>query len=595
MDRTPVRTIAGLALALYFSGCTTITKPVEPVQIATLTRHMVRAEEMYKQGNYAGAMIACIDQTQANPDAPGLPAMKAKIMAALTIQREQRARMHAESTGARMSVDIEQRNNVPYSYGLRRQIRGDNSIMRAPPTAMEKALQRPVVVHLDQVDLNSFILEIGKDSGVNIIADSNLSGAGTMTIHAEDVPLSEILDYVSRNLGISFYVGRNVIWVTQRDTSESDVPLETRMYRLRRGISSEEISADEAGIDIIKAIERFVPDAQGSDIMFNMKAHVLIVKNTRSNLAKIESIIETLDVCPPQVLIEARFISTSVADLSELGIDWILNTPLVLTKNQGESHTEISGDASIKFAPFAGGAEGMNFAYQGLLTDPMFRAVLHALETSGRSQTLSVPKVTTVNNRPAMIRIGEDFRYFEEYDLQQTPSVRSSTGDTIYESALVPVGAPLVEELGIQLDVIPSVGADMRSITLNIVPSIKEFVRWEYYQTSSRSGSTTSGGSAATNNATALIKLPIFRESKLETELIVQSGETIVMGGLITSTKTKGESRVPILSSIPLLGRLFRHDTIEETKRNLLIFVTATILSQRGESLVPMYDSLGPN
>ena len=76
--------------------------------------------------------------------------------------------------------------------------------------------------------------------------------------------------------------------------------------------------------------------------------------------------------------------------------------------------------------------------------------------------------------------------------------------------------------------------------------------------------------------------------------MIVHSGETVVMGGLISSSESKSRKGIPVLRSIPLIGRFFEHDTREESKQNLLIFVTATILSDRGESLVPIKDTEQP-
>jgi type II secretory pathway component GspD/PulD (secretin) len=216
----------------------------------------------------------------------------------------------------------------------------------------------------------------------------------------------------------------------------------------------------------------------------------------------------------------------------------------------------------------------------------MFEAVLHALDISGKATTLSVPKVTTVNNRTAMIRVGEDFRYFDQFDVQSVPSAVSGSGSQVYSSILVPVGAPKLEELGIELSVMPSVGNDLSSIDLNLSPSISEFVRYETYQVGSGTGS--SGNNNTATNGTSLVKIPIFRKSSIETEVIVQSGETVVMGGLISSSETKQVRSVPILSSLPLIGRLFRRDDIQDIKQNLLIFVTATLLSERGEDLVPV-------
>jgi type IV pilus assembly protein PilQ len=412
-----------------------------------------------------------------------------------------------------------------------------------------------------------------------MITDSDIQTTRKLTVHADKVPLSEILDYVARNLGVAFYLGRDVIWVTQAQPSkEPATPMETRIYRLRKGLSEQELT--EGQINIESAITRFVPGIQPSDLLFDPKAHVLIVKGLRADLAKVEDIIASLDVCPPQVLIEARFMMTAVTDLRELGIDWLLS-PMVLTTEGGTKPVGlISGNPSY-FTPFENQNYGLNLTYQALLTDPMFQAVLHALEMSGNTRTLSVPKVTTVNNRKATITMGEEFRWFEQFDIQSVPSSTTDAGSTIYASRLVPVGSPQTKQLGITLEVTPSVGADLRTITLNLLPSIDEFVRFEIYQT----GDTT-GSSGTTTNGGSLVKLPIFATRKIDTQVIVQSGETVVMGGLITTSEARDVSRVPVLGAIPLLGGLFRHDTVNERKENLLIFVTATIISERGEQLI---------
>jgi type II secretory pathway component GspD/PulD (secretin) len=124
-------------------------------------------------------------------------------------------------------------------------------------------------------------------------------------------------------------------------------------------------------------------------------------------------------------------------------------------------------------------------------------------------------------------------------------------------------------------------------------PKITSFTRYEYYETGGRDSSTVrnqnnNAANQSTNAAvSSFVKLPIFARSELETEVIVRSGETVVMGGLITTRENRNEYTVPFLSSIPIIGRLFRHDVHQETSDNLLIFVTATILSEWGEDLLP--------
>lgn len=577
-------------------GCATFRKEQRAERSGSRSSDLARAEALLEEGRYAEAMIACVDiGRRGDPYAPELVALQNRIMQRLAERREAAARERARMAPGRMALEIEERHGLPLTYGTQRAIRGEKGSLRGTPSAMEEVLRKKVTVHLDNVSLDDFILAIGASEDVNIVAD-NMDSGKTMTIRAEDVPLGELLDYIARNLGVAFYVGENIIWATPRDQGLPTTPMETRVYRLRKGLSSRETEAG-ARIPLIETIERFVLQPQGAQLLFNPKAHALVARNTRENLAKIEEIIEALDVAPPQILIEARFISAAFHDLRELGVDWILNSPIVVSEKKvlrngvpvDAPYTQIDAsrpDAIVGFSPFPNQAQGLNLSYQGILTDPMFQAVLHALETSGKARTLSVPKVTVINNESAVIRVGEDFRYFEEYDVQSVPST-TDAGQTVYRTTLVPVGTPTLQELGIQLQVTPSVGADLSDIVLKIVPEISSFVRWEIYEVALERGG---GAQDGRTNVTGVVKLPIFSRSRIETEVVVQSGETVVMGGLITSTDQKRWEGVPILSSIPLLGRLFRHDTVQEQKNNLLIFVTAHLLSQRGEMLVPLPD-----
>lgn len=564
---------------------------------------LATAEAHLTAGRYSEALNACIDLARENPIMPGLPELQNKVMTKLTELRAREAALAAAQTHSRSAVDVDTRKRIPSTYGLDRFVEGQTNSLRTLPNAMEQLLRKPVSVHLDGVGLKEFIMEIAASDNINIITDGAI-GAGSLTLHAEKVPLSEILDYVSRNLGVTFFVGENLIWATATAPTEAGPPLETRIYRLRKGLSGDELESGES--DIVKIVEQFVPANAGAQLVFNRKAHVLIAKNTRENLARIEALIDTLDVCPPQVLIEARFLTLGVNDLRELGIDWIIDSPIGITTETvlrngtpvRADRTQLAGrdgtgGPTATFPRLENDLHGLNFTYQGLLTDPMFRAVVHAIEISGRSRTLSVPRVTTVNNRPALIRIGQDFRYFEEYDIQSVPSQNSGSGSTTYSSVLVPRGTPKLEKLGIELNVTPSVGADSRTVTLRTIPKITEFVRYEYYQTANENNANNlnnvnNNGIPSTNAVAGMVKLPIFSTREIDTEIIVQSGETIVMGGLISSAEGKTENRVPLLASIPVLGRLFRTEGVNQKQENLLIFVTATILSDRGESLLPL-------
>jgi type II secretory pathway component GspD/PulD (secretin) len=121
--------------------------------------------------------------------------------------------------------------------------------------------------------------------------------------------------------------------------------------------------------------------------------------------------------------------------------------------------------------------------------------------------------------------------------------------------------------VGIILKVIPSVGADKKTISLSLIPEVSE-------------------GTADGFSYTGGVTLPKFTSRNLSTTVIVNSGETVVLGGLIKESRTKTVTRVPVLGNIPLLGAFFKKNRDSIERKNLLIFVTAKVLSPSGEEIV---------
>ena len=579
---------------IALSGCTTTDIASEEAKIPEA---VLKARDLFEQDRLADAIIACTDIYREDPLTPGLAPLQAEITKRLAELRQRGTDKRLPVSDAIAMEDVDRQGILPDTYRLRRHVVGESSPIHTLPPETQMLIDQPYTIHLDNVTLSEIVSQIGSSTNktaINIVSDGALDGP-TMSIHVDNAPLSEILEYVGRNLGVTFAVGRNLIWATESTAEAGGPPLFTRIYRLRKGISKDEIDGGSDSLGIIEAVSRFVPETEGADILFNPRAHAILAKNTRENLALIEDIIEVLDVRPPQVLIEARFLTTEVTDIHELGVDWFLDSSWQTSKkhrdvtrtqvigaNDGDVNGGLAG-ATINQTAFGDTAlNGLNFTYQGLLTDPQFHAVLHALQTEGNTRTLSIPRVTAVNNTEAKVRIGRDIRYFEEYDVEEIRTGTNDNGSETYESRLVPSGTPELEEVGIELVVTPSVGADLSTIDLKLAPEISDIVEWEYWDTS------VSSSSSSTNSAMGMIKLPIFSRSTVETEVVVRSGETVVMGGLVKSQKIKSKAGVPFLSKIPFIGRFFRHDITTDESSNLLIFVTATLISDSGEELIPV-------
>jgi type IV pilus assembly protein PilQ len=574
-------------------GCSTSRRP-EP-SARNIAPDLNRAEALFQQGRYADAIVACTEIGRKDPLTPGLAELQGRVLQRLAELRRKAVNARDKPSEAAALVDAERQALLPDTYRLTRHVVGENQPERSLPAEMEEMLRRPVSIDLKEADLGLIVDEIRAAEGINIIYDTTLGEGNPIDIKVVDTPMEEVLEYVGRNFNVTFSVGRNVIWVTRGTGAAGQPAFATRIYRLRKGLTGEELAGQPDTIGLMEAIQRFVPTVDGGDCAYNMKAHALLVKTTRENLALIEDLIAALDVRPPQVLIEARFISTGVNDLRELGVDWVLNSPIGITSGgriiNGSVVTspETRIDASdpdnptriigFRDFPVETRSYGVNLTYSGVLTDPQFQAIVHLLETSGKSRTLSVPRVTTINNHEAYIRVGWDFRFFENYAVESFEEVVGNPPNqtTVTRTRLVPSGPPTVEELGIELTATPSVGADLASIDLTLVPETSDHIGWDDFEVPN-----------GPDQEPTVIRLPRFSRRRIETEVIVRSGETVVMGGLVSSLRDKTREGIQVLSRIPLIGQLFRRDSYSDDQENLIIFVTATLISDIGEELIPI-------
>jgi general secretion pathway protein D len=372
-----------------------------------------------------------------------------------------------------------------------------------------------------------------------------------------------------------------------------------------------------------------VPFPTASNVFMDKRTGTLIVHNTPDNLAMVEKILSIIDKPPFQVNIQAKFVRISQNDLEELGFEWSLLTTTRVGSREGgadrvvlgpTSGTTISPDgditnneigSGINVANALGGTSGTAllgainstanktdlpnfipggglFSMWGILTDPQFRLVVHALDKTGNADLLSAPSVTTVNNQQAQIELVDEIIYPGEYDLQP-PTISSGTGSLsgpIITPGIAVPGDFKTRDVGVILNVTPSVGSDRKTITLTLIPEVSEKVGDTDYGTDFVTESVDRlTGARETRTQHLAILQPIFRTSNVSTTVIVNDGETIVLGGLIEEKKTVVHDKTPFLGDIPFIGRLFRHDINQSQKMNLMIFVTARLITASGEDL----------
>lgn len=454
---------------------------------------------------------------------------------------------------------------------------------------IRKKLKLPVTVDFREVGMDYVLDFLSDAAGVNIITGNGVNlSEKKITIKVKDMPLESVLRYIVKNQELTYRVEKNAVWVDTFDNMDKETP-ETRMYFLNQGLAMfTEFSGSASGIkggvggaasisktNTIKDIlENAVSWPSDSKINLDERSGALIITNTPSNLKIIEDLIYNLDIDATQILIEARFIEMNVTDLNELGMNVSLDSVFAFNKDSGNAETQISSGSGSSFSTFTGAPnEGLNLTYQGILTKPQFSAVLHALDKNTKVKTLSAPKITTLNNQTASIEIADEFVYPSRYEPTLIKQDLNNDGDFLDTVAGVKetrfVNVPQGFEtrpVGILLNVTPSVGQDKKTIALTLNPEVSE----------------------ATANAfeySGEVKLPKFTTRDLTTNVVTNNGDTIVLGGLIKETRINTVTKTPLLGDMPVFGALFRKNSDNVERKNLLIFVTATIISQKGEML----------
>ncbi len=485
--------------------------------------------------------------------------------------------------------DVDKASNVPPSYGRTVDKAAPTTATTAAATvspAMDDVLAKPVTIQVDDLTLESIIFTIGKNTGVNFVADRGLPQfQQKLSVNMTDVPFSQFLDYVSRQFGLHFEIGENLVWIVDAKNKKASFE-ETRFYRLNRGFimpaqfGANEISQtrvkdkDKETVSSTQKIEQFVRDGapsaptieqaikmffKGSTHMIDYERNIIVATGTRDQLKVLDSIIAEFDRPVQQVLIEARFITITEAAFQQLGLDWETGRPTTASRSATD-YTGIGTNVGL----------GLQKTWTNVFNSSSLTATLAAIEQSGESQTLSAPRLTVVNNRPATIRDGKTQYYYEEYTVSQTILENRST------SSLVPKGKPTKLTAGVSLDVLASIGGDGRNIMLALKPAVSQDVELVTFATISDLDS--SGRVASTFD----IKLPQSRDQEISTRVVVQSGETVVMGGVIENEQSTFTESVPILGKLPFVGAAFRKKTEISKPRYLLIFVTATLLSDTG-------------
>ena len=282
--------------------------------------------------------------------------------------------------------------------------------------------------------------------------------------------------------------------------------------------------------DLIEQLQQFL-SAEGK-VIANPQTNSFVVIDRPEVLANVESFLDLADLRERQVTIKAQLLEVSLDRHDQFGVKWDwLDTSML-------SIHDITGSITQEhlLTPATG-------AFQVALGNEHFNSVFEALQTNGYMDLLSAPTITTVSNQEAKVEITEQLPYIES-----TTSIESSGGG----AATTSTESVEFVDVGVKLSVLPQIGEDDK-IRMKITPEVSEApTRYE--------------------------GVPVVKTRKAEAIVLVDDGQTIVLGGLIRNNITDERKGVPILSSIPLIGALFTHKDKRIVKVELLIVITPRIV-----------------
>lgn len=420
-----------------------------------------------------------------------------------------------------------------------------------------------ISLSFQSIDVRALLQIIADVAGTNMVISDSVKGDIAMRL--QNVPWDQALDIILRSKGLGMRQQGNVMMVApiSEIAAREKAELEAQQQKTDLApLRSEIVQVNYAKASDIKALlgsDKTSMLSERGRVTVDERTNTLLVLETREKIEEIRQLVARLDVPVRQVLIESRIVIANEDFARDIGtkfgvstIGSIGNTRIGQSGNSSGARSVLGGavppitttsgggtasDAYSINLPAVTGAPSIGWSILG--PDFQVDLELQALQTEGRGEVISSPRVVTANGKQATIEQGQEIPY-------QTSSGNSGT-NTQFKKAVL------------SLTVSPQITPDNRVIMdLNVTSDSK-----------GADVNTGTGGSA-----------PAIDTRKLDTQVLIRSGDTVVLGGVFQRTTNSSTSKVPLLGDIPLLGFLFRNDSKADTKRELLIFVTPKVLQE---------------
>ncbi|WP_429180889.1 type IV pilus secretin PilQ [Aeromonas salmonicida] len=434
---------------------------------------------------------------------------------------------------------------------------------RVAATAGKQYQGKPISLNFQDIPVRTVLQLIADFNNLNLVTTDSV--AGNITLRLDGVPWEQALDIILKVRGLDKRLDNNILLVApaeeialrekQQLESRNQVaelaPLYTEYLQINYAKATEVAS-------LLSSENTKLLSARGA-VSVDERTNVLVVKDTADVISNIKRMLDILDIPVKQVVIEARMVTIDDGFDEALGVRWGVTktdghgngTSGTIEGNDGSGNGNLNLDGSINTnmtrpnvadrlnvnLPVTNAAGTLAFQVARLADGTLLDLELSALEKESKAEIIASPRVTTANQKPALIEQGTEIPYVES----------SSSGAT----------SVTFKKAVLSLKVTPQITPDNRVI-LDL--TVTQDTKGETVPTGT--------GDAVSINA-----------QSITTQVLVNNGETLVLGGIYQQTIKSDVSKVPLLGDIPGLGVLFRKTTSENKKRELLIFVTPKIVT----------------
>ncbi|MFA0036729.1 type IV pilus secretin PilQ family protein [Vibrio sp. 10N.261.52.A1] len=469
--------------------------------------------------------------------------------------------VYKETPSTRLLATIN--SDYQYEYDLKGRF---IEVVISKPTIEEVTTEKSVLekegklisINFQDIPVRNVLQLIADYNEFNLVVSDSV--AGNLTLRLDGVPWQQVLDIILQVKGLDKRVDGNVILVAPK--AELDLREQQALEKSRLEEELGELKSEIIKINFAKSTD--IADMIGGEgavsmlsdrgsITIDERTNSLLIRELEENIAVIRGIIESLDIPVKQVQIEARIVTVTEGNLDELGVRWGVsstngsftvggsiegNHPSAITPYDDSSSSVIDDYLNVNLAATSPNASSIAFQVAKLGSDTLLDLELSALQQESKAEIISSPRLITTNKKPAYIEQGTEIPYLES----------SSSGAT----------SVAFKKAVLSLKVTPQITPDNRLVL-------------DLSVTQDRPGQVVKTG---TGEAVAI------DTQRIGTQVLVNNGETVVLGGIFQHSVSSTVDKVPLLGDLPLLGALFRRSYENVGKSELLIFVTPKVVIQ---------------